>query len=187
MDTYGNHVFETKKGPDGTYQIAMKDGFQVNISPEELSKAEKAMGQNGEPSPAKAYASLCYAVMAKRRQTEGQPGCQTFEDSLTNLGNSQSIVSTATALGLASRMEYHDVGAAIPEKGAVAAGWKSDGSDPHIVYLDQGPAGCQRDQWGTPQPCDGTNGNGGKLACIVTFRKEENWTEMGQRWWRQLF
>ncbi len=130
MDKYGNNVFQNvEKLPDGGYEVTMQDGYVVELTAEEMKLAAQASDfENGDPE-AMAYATLCFAAMAKRGMQEGHEGADTFVESLWALTTGEHMSDGANLLGVPFKQigpgELGDY-----DSGVLAANGR------HSVYVD---------------------------------------------------
>ncbi|MDQ7824876.1 MAG: hypothetical protein RDV48_18905 [Candidatus Eremiobacteraeota bacterium] len=153
MDKYGGNVFDKVEGSaaDG-YNLTMKDGTNLKLSPEELQTADRMSNFKGE-GEAKDYATMCYAAMAKRALNEGDEGSKSYERALHSINNGDDPYHSAHLLGLEDNVRTLSESELSQADGAVA--W----SDTHAVYVDRGLT----DGYGSANYYNGTDTNGKRL------------------------
>jgi hypothetical protein len=155
MATYGTRVLDqVKPTKDGGYDVTMKDGHRVSLSPAEMSQAKRGAEFKGDDSPEKAYATLCFAAMAKRGQAEGfrRAGAdRSYQSTIDRLDTGAHIRDTARLLGLKDRIAPYKPG--VPSFVAE--------SKAHAVFIHS-PSNSRwaQDRWGTRIPYDKTDGIG---------------------------
>lgn len=142
MDTYGNKVFDQVRPlDDGAYQVTLRDGSQVVVTREELEAAATATHFDVEDPGADAYATLSYAVIAKRYQQESG---MTYAESLVEMANGAYPEEIAGYLGLGDLLEHVPVGELEGQDAGVIWG------DGHARYV----SGFHADSWGRPEDFD---------------------------------
>lgn len=169
-DRYDNKVFDSvQRGADGSYQIKMQDGFQVNLSERELSMAKLASNFHGSDSSAKSYGQLCYAAMAKRAEMEHHKGAQNYGQALRALNTGDDPRNSARWLGLQNQMISVNPRTLNGQDSVVA--W----SQRHAVFVNKERDGTHRtDHYGQGQWFNGTDTNGFGLMGAFTFRDRAN-------------
>jgi hypothetical protein len=90
MHKWGNKVFADQKlASDGGFDVRMRDGKQIHVSPQELAAARRMSHFVGRDSKAFDYANLVYASMAKRALLERHEGARTFSQACHSLNNGE--------------------------------------------------------------------------------------------------
>lgn len=150
MEQFGPNLFEeVEKQPDGSYNITMKDGFTLRISPSELEAAATATHYGGNDPETKAMANLSYASMAKRAWAMGHEGAQTYGEALFSLNNGEITGNVPTYLGLRHHVKFIDVDEVPKHDGAVVYG------NGHAYFVDRVNGQSVGDKWGTATPYQG--------------------------------
>jgi hypothetical protein len=150
MDQFGPGLFEqVEKLPDGSYDLTMKDGFRLSLSPSELEAAATATHYAGDSSETKALANFSYAAMAKRAWAMGHEGAQTFGQALFSLNNGEITGNVPTYLGLRHHVHFIDVNEVSQHDGAVVYG------NGHAYFVARVEGELMGDKWGTATPYQG--------------------------------
>ena len=165
MDKYGTGVFaDMQKSQDGGYNLLMKDGVGVNISPQELQMAQQQSAFKGEGGQEQSYGTLCYAAMAKRAMMEGYEGAGDFQSACGALNNGEWPQDTARLLGLQNNMMSVDPGAINGNMDSLV-GW----SGQHTVFMDNVGGQLYADNYGQANLFDGTDTKGHGLEGAFMF------------------
>ena len=155
MDEYGNEVFTSaERNAAGGYDVTLQDGTEVSVTREELEAAATGAHFEGDSQEATSFATLCYAVMAKRAQQLGHEGSETYAEALRSLANGENPMDTVKFLGLQDKIEEIDVDEIPDHDGVVAWG------NGHAVYVDTRDGETYTDAWGDQREYDGTNQTG---------------------------
>lgn len=132
MDRFGNDVFQNvERSPDGGYRVTMQDGYVVELTREELDAAAQASDFTGRDPEACAYATLCFAAMAKRAQMTGHDGADTYAEALWSLTTGEQTAQVPELLGL----QDHVRRISRDEVGDYSSGVVGYGNG-HAVYID---------------------------------------------------
>ena len=167
MDHYGNEVFdEVSKNEDGGYTVTLQDGQNVSVTREEMEATAAGTHYESENPEMRAYATLSYAVMAKRSQEMGHDDSRTFGEALNSLANGENPEDTPAFLGLQNNVRRVDIEDVKGMDGVVAWG------DGHCVYVDTINGQTFGDAWGTRKTYDGSN--------YVTQEHEDGTQEIGE-------
>lgn len=152
MDHFGNEVFQSvERTEDGGYNVTLRDGEQVSLTREEMEAAATGAHLEGDDPEARAYAVLCFGVMAKRAQEMGHEGADTYAEALLSLSNGEYAEEVPEYLGLADRVQEVDLEDVPSQDGVVAWG------NGHAVYVDSIGGKTYTDSWGNQKDYDGTN------------------------------
>ncbi len=132
MEKFGDNVFNKMDGSaqDG-YDITMKDGYNLKLSPQELETAQR-MNQMEGSGTAKDFADVAYAAMAKRALNEGHEGADTYARACHSLNNGEDPYHAAHFLGMDNNMRTISLDELGSARGAVA--WSAT----HAVNVDNG-------------------------------------------------
>jgi hypothetical protein len=132
MEKFGDNVFNKMDGSakDG-YDITMKDGYNLKLSPQELETAQRMNQMEGSGS-AKDFADVAYAAMAKRALNEGHEGAGTYARACHSLNNGEDPYHAAHFLGMDNNMRTISLDELGSARGAVA--WSAT----HAVNVDNG-------------------------------------------------
>lgn len=159
MDKLGAGALAGVRPEGDGVRVAMRDGAQVSLTGAELSQARFAANLRGPDSPAKRYATLMYAAMAKRAQMEGHEGARTFPQALAALANGDNPYDSARFAGLSNHIRPVDPMTLGGQDGVVA--W----NNVHAMYVDKNAfGGHTADRYGTPYAFHGTDTRGGRLT-----------------------
>lgn len=159
MDKKGAGALAGVQAQGDGFSVTMRDGAQVSLTGAELSQARFAANLKGPNSPAKAYAELMYAAMAKRAQVEGHEGARTFPQALGALANGDNPYASAHLAGLSNEIRPVDPMTLGGQDGVVA--W----NDVHAMFVNKDPNfGHVADRYGSPYAFDGSDTRGGRLT-----------------------
>lgn len=164
MDHFDNQIFESvKQNEDGGYTVKLQDGNTVTVTKEEMTQASAGDQYQGSEPATLAYATLIYAVMAKRAQQMGAENSRTFGEALTALANGEDPKKAAEYLGLKDRMKEVKPNQIKGQDGIVA--WNGS----HAVYVDTINGQTYTDAWGRQNAYDGTAAGTGEITNAFTF------------------
>lgn len=143
MDKFGNDVFQNvERTDDGGYRVVMQDGYVVELTREEMEAAAQASDFQGGDPEACAYATLCFAAMAKRAQADGHDGSTTYAEALWSLTTGEYTAEVPEWIGLQDRMRPIDES----EIGDYSSGVVGYGNG-HAVYIDSVGGESYVDLW----------------------------------------
>lgn len=143
MHKWGNRVFDSmKQSEDGGYNLRMRDGTRMQLSPNELATARnmsrfKSDGTK-DGDAARDYANVCYAAMAKRALWEGHEGSRTFARACHSLNNGENPAYPAKLLGVGDHLQRMNMRNTPNEEIAIL--WNNR----HCIYSTYGNS----DRWG---------------------------------------
>jgi hypothetical protein len=151
LHEFGTGIFQdVAKQPDGSYQVTMRDGFELKISPSELEAAATATHYDGPSSETKSLATLSYASMAKRALAMGHEGAQTYGQALLSLNDGEISGNVPLYLGLQHHVDYINVKDVGDHDHAVVSG------NGHAYFVEKQDDGqLIGDKWGTPTEYQG--------------------------------
>ncbi|MFN8609338.1 MAG: hypothetical protein U0931_17500 [Vulcanimicrobiota bacterium] len=151
MHEFGGNVFQSvEKLPDGSYNVTMKDGFHLNVSPGEMEAAATATHYAGDSHETKGLATLSYASMAKRAWAMHHQGAETYGQALLSLNDGEIAGNVPLYLGLEHHVDYINVDEVGQHDHAVVSG------NGHAYFVERGQDGKMiGDKWGTPTPYQG--------------------------------
>lgn len=140
-----------QKLENGGYQVELQDANVVQLTREEMEAAATGAHYEGDHPEARAFATLCYATMAKRAQMMGHEGSDTYAEALRSLANGEVTKDVPEYLGLGDKVHKIDVDEIEDHDGVVAYG------NGHAVFVDEVDGEHYTDAWGNPHEYDGTN------------------------------
>ncbi|MHC9544360.1 MAG: hypothetical protein AB9903_33005 [Vulcanimicrobiota bacterium] len=164
MDKFGTGMFNgMQKTEDGGYNLQMKDGVGINLSPQELQTAQEKEKFEGLGGQEQEFATLCYAAMAKRAMMEQNDGATNFSGACDSLNNGEWPKDNARFLGLQDHVQTLNPNNLTGQDGIVA--WSSD----HSIYLDNQGGNLMADKYGDPFAYNGTDGFGRPIEGAFNF------------------
>ncbi|GEM_PF-1099095 len=164
MDTFGTGVFDgMQQTQGGGYNLQMKDGVGINLSPQELQMAKEKEQFEGMGGQEQEFATLCYAAMAKRAMMEQNDGANNFAGACDSLNNGEWPADTARFLGLQNHMQTLDPNNLAGQDGIVS--WSSD----HSIFIDNQGGNLMADNYGNPFAYNGTDGFGRPIEGAFNF------------------
>lgn len=159
MDKMGNRALAGVQPRGDGFSVTMRDGVQVNLTGQEMAQARFAANLKGPEVPAKAYAELMYAAMAKRAQMEGHEGATSFPQALHALANGDNPYDSARLAGLSNHVRAVDPRTLGGQDGVVA--W----NNVHSLFVNKNANGTHTaDQYGRAYAFDGSDTRGGALT-----------------------
>jgi hypothetical protein len=169
MDRYDNQVFNSVRQVGDGYNIEMQDGFNLNLSAQEMAMARTASHFNGTDNEAKTYAQLCFGAMAKRAHMTGHDGCRSFAGALAELNDGEYPIDSAKLLGLKDKVVNVDPHTLNGQDSCV--GWNGS----HCVFIDRDNQGNHTaDHYGQGVRFRGTDTNGRRLNQAFTLKPKAN-------------
>lgn len=146
---YGPSIFARAELVDNVFQVEMRDGFELRITPGELEAAATAAKFQGSSPEARALATLGYAAMAKRAWAQGHEGARSFGEALLSLNNGENTRQVPQYLGLAGEVEFISLDQVPRHPRAVVFG------SGHAYYVEQREQSFVGDRWGQIRPYRG--------------------------------
>ncbi|MGE0494821.1 MAG: hypothetical protein AB7S38_36760 [Vulcanimicrobiota bacterium] len=145
MDHYGGAILESfTPNQQGGYEVVMRDGYQLNLTGQELEAGTTASHYAGERNDTRSYANLLFTAAAKRAQLEGHEGAFTFGQALLSLNNGEGSRTVPHLLGLDDLVRPLALADVPGQNGAVVYGGG------HAYYVDTVDGHTLGDRWGKP-------------------------------------
>lgn len=143
MQHFGTHALGNVEATPLGYRVTTRPGYTTFISFDELEQTSELEHFSSDDDRATAFATLCYATMAKGALLFELNGARTFKEALHVLGNPQTVMMDARLLGTSlgfkpiapnpDGFKGHDGIIAVSDNHAVFVTQKSPGSTDYMV------------------------------------------------------
>ena len=104
LDNYGTNIFRKISMDDDGLHVTLLDNSKVSVTTTELAQATKNCRFKGSDLKARGFATMAYAVMAKKALMLRNDGAKTYSQALHSIEDGENPFDAAKYLGVRSLM-----------------------------------------------------------------------------------